>query len=129
MFNQQNYINEYIKNSYKSIKLRIKKDNKMLINKLESVDNINQYLIDLIIKDINNNRIYSFIDNNVKIDFELSKTMKLLIEKAEEADYLGDYGLYMNLAYAIDAQAKNETKLHIISESNWRKLIRRYKCD
>lgn len=52
MFNQQNYINNYIKNSYKSIKVRLRKDNALLINKIESVDNVNQYVIDLILKNI-----------------------------------------------------------------------------
>ena len=52
MFNQQNYINNYIKNSYKSINVRLRKDNALLINKIESVDNVNQYVIDLILKNI-----------------------------------------------------------------------------
>ena len=52
MFDQQNYINNYIKNSYESIKVRLRKDNVLLINKIESVDNVNQYVIDLILKNI-----------------------------------------------------------------------------
>ena len=52
MFNQQNYINNYIKNIYESIKERLRKDNALLINKIESVDNVNQYVIDLILKNI-----------------------------------------------------------------------------
>ena len=32
MFDQQNYINNYIKNSYESIKVRLRKDNALLIN-------------------------------------------------------------------------------------------------
>lgn len=31
-----------------------------------------------------------------------------LVNKAEEADILDDYGLYMNLAYAIDSQGKKK---------------------
>lgn len=61
MFDQQNYINNYIKNSYESIKERLRKDNALLINKIESVDNVNQYVIDLILKDIYENRVYNFI--------------------------------------------------------------------
>ena len=60
MFNQQNYINNYFKNN-KSIKVRLRKDNALLINKIESVDNVNQYIIDLILKDIYENRVYNFI--------------------------------------------------------------------
>ena len=61
MFDQQNYINNYIKNSYEYIKVRLRKDNALLINKIESVDNVNQYIIDLILKDIYENRVYNFI--------------------------------------------------------------------
>ena len=60
MFDQQNYINNYFKNN-KSIKVRLRKDNALLINKIESVDNVNQYFIDLILKDIYENRVYNFI--------------------------------------------------------------------
>lgn len=126
MFNQQKYINSYIKDNYKSIKLRIKKDDLLLINKINSVDNINKYIINLIKKDIFENRVYNFINNDVKIDFELSNTMKDLVDKCEEADLLNDYGLYMNLADAIDSQEKKEATHHIITETEWRKLVRRY---
>ena len=60
MFDQQNYINNYFKNN-KSIKVRLRKDNALLIDKIESVDNVNQYVIDLILKDIYENRVYNFI--------------------------------------------------------------------
>ena len=46
---------------------------------------------------------YNYINNDVIIDFELSHTMKDLVDKAEKADILEDYGLYMNLADAIDS--------------------------
>ena len=86
MFNQKNYINNYIKNSYKSIKVRIRKDNALLINKIESVDNVNQYIVDLILKDIYENRVYNFINNNILIDFDLSPKIQKLVKEAEEAD-------------------------------------------
>ena len=57
-------------------------------------------------KDILENRVYNYINNEVEIDFELSITMEDLVKKAEEADLLADYGLYMNLADAIDSQGK-----------------------
>ena len=126
MFNQQEYINNFIKNTYKTVKLRIRNDDKILINKINSVDNINQYLIGLITKDIYDNRKYNYINNEIKIDFELSHTMQDLVEQAEKADILDDYGLYMNLAYAIDARAKREVNRHLITETEWRKLVRRY---
>ena len=52
--------------------------------------------------------------------------MEDLINRAEEADILDDYGLYMNLADAIDSQGKKEASQHIISETEWRILTRRY---
>ena len=63
----------------------------------------------------------------MKIDFELSITMKDLVDKVKKADILEDYGLYMNLADAIDSQAKKEVNMHLITETEWRKLVRSYK--
>ncbi len=126
MFNQQKYINSYLKDNYKTIKLRIRNDDKILINKLNNCENINKYILDLIRKDIYENRSYHYINNEVIIDFELSKTMADLVKKAEDADLLEDYGLYMNLADAIDSQGKKEAAHHLIAETEWRKLVRRY---
>ena len=69
---------------------------------------------------------YNYINNDAKIDFELSHTMQDLVDKAEKADILEDYGLYMNLADAIDSQAKKEVSKHLITESEWKKLVSRY---
>ena len=95
MFNSKDYVNQYIKNNYKTIKLRVRKDNQLLIDKINSVDNLNKYLIGLIIKDIRDNQVYNYIDNDVKIDFTLSKKMQVLITQAEKADLLDDYGLLL----------------------------------
>ena len=126
MFDKQKYINSFIKNNYRIIKLRIRNDDKILINKKNNVDNINKYILDLIKNDILENIVYNYIDNDIEIDFELSITMTDLVNKAEEADILDDYGLYMNLAYAIDSQGKKEASQHIITETEWKKLTRRY---
>ncbi len=126
MFNQQEYINEYIKEKYKSVKLRIKNSDSVLLKKISSVGNVNQYILDLIRKDIYENRVYHYINDEIKIDFELSKTMSALVEKAEEADILEDYGLYMNYVHAIDTRAKKEVTNHLMKESIWKILLRRY---
>lgn len=126
MFNQQEYINSYLKDNYKTIKVRIRNDDKVLINKLNHCDNINKYILELIKKDIYENRKYNYINNEVEIDFDLTPTMSDLVNKAEEADILEDYGLYMNLCDAIDSEGKKEATHHIISETEWRKLVRRY---
>lgn len=126
MFDQRKYVNEYQKNYYKTIKFRVRKDDKIILNKIENTKNINKYIYELIKKDIYENVKYNFINDDIKIDFELSKTMKDLINKVEEADLLDDYGLYINLADAIDTQAKLESSHHIITNSQWNKLNRRY---
>ena len=69
---------------------------------------------------------HNYINNDVKIDFELSHTMKDLVDKAEKADILEDYGLYMNLADAIDSQAKKELSKHLITDNERKKLVSRY---
>jgi len=126
MFNQQKYINSFIKDNYKELKIRIRKDDKLLLNKLNEVDNVTKYISSLIIEDIYRNREYHFINNDIMIDFHLSKTMQDLIDEAEKADVLNDYGLYMNIADAIDSQGKKETTHHLLRESEWKKLTRRY---
>ena len=126
MFNQQEYVNRFIKNNYKTIKLRVRNDDKLVLNKINSVENINRYLYGLILDDIYRNREYHYINNNIIIDFELSLTMQDLIKKAEYADLIDDYGLYMNIVDAIDSQGKKEAKNHLITDTEWKKLLRRY---
>ena len=126
MFNQQKYINSFIKDNYKELKIRIRKDNKLLLNKLSEVDNITKYISSLIVEDIYRHHKYRFINNDVEIDFPLSKTMQNLVDEAEKADILDDYGLYMNIADAIDSQGKKETTHHVLRESEWKKLTKRY---
>ena len=118
MFGQQKYINSFIKNNYRTIKLRIRNDDKLINSKINSVDNINKYVLNLIKKDIFENRVYNYIDNSIKIDFDLSITLKDIVNKAEEADILDDYGLYMNLADAIDFQEKKKFLNILLLKSN-----------
>ncbi len=126
MFDQKSYVNGFIKDHYKTFKVRVKNEDAITLAMLSKVPNFNQYVLGLIAEDIQRKRGYPFIDNDVVIDFELSKTMKDLVDEAEKADILGDYGLYMNLADAIDSQGKKEASKHLLSESQWRKLTRRY---
>ena len=126
MFDQQAYINNFIKDNYKTIKVRIRNDNRLLINKLNNVSNVNKYITSLILDDVYRHRTYHYINNDVKIEFKLTKTMQDLVDEAEIADMLNDYGLYMNLADAIDSQGKKETTHHLMRESEWKQLTRRY---
>ena len=125
MFNQQKYINDFIKETYKELKIRIRKDDVILMRKLQEVDNVTKYISSLIEEDVYRNHVYRFINDEIKIDFSLSKTMQNLVDEAEKADILDDYGLYMNVADAIDSQGKKETTHHL-RESEWKKLTRRY---
>ena len=69
---------------------------------------------------------FNYINDDIRIDFELSSKMQNLIKGAEQADLLDQYGTYMNYAYAIDAQAKKEVTHNQLKESQWNKLIDRY---
>jgi hypothetical protein len=126
MFNQKEYINEYVKKNYRTIKIRVRNDDAFLMKKLSEVDDMNRYVKDLIAKDALAHGHFHYINEDAPVDFELSKTMSDLVEKAEKADYIDDYGLYMNLADAIDSQGKKEVGYHTLSETEWKKLTRRY---
>ncbi len=52
-FNQIDYIKNYNKNIYKTIPLRVRKDNVAVIKKLKTVKSINGYINELIENDIN----------------------------------------------------------------------------
>jgi len=51
--NRAKYIDTYNKENYKMYPFRVKKNNKELIKKLESVSNRNSYITNLILEDIN----------------------------------------------------------------------------
>ena len=51
-FNKINYISEYNKNKYKMYQFRVKKNDTVLIDKLDNVDNRNAYLTNLVLNDI-----------------------------------------------------------------------------
>ena len=52
-FDQKKYINSYNKNTYKTILFRVRKDNEKIIQKLNSTQNVNKYLLQLIDEDVN----------------------------------------------------------------------------
>ena len=57
---------------------------------------------------------------------ESTRPGSALVDEAEQADILEDYGLYMNIADAIDSQGKKEVTHHQLRESEWKKLTKRY---
>lgn len=52
-FEQKAYINDFNKKTYKSFIFRVRKDNEMILGKLDSEKNLNGYIRSLIEKDIN----------------------------------------------------------------------------
>lgn len=52
-FSQSKYIEKYNKDTYKVIPFRVRKDNKAIIDKLNSVKSVNGYLNSLIENDVN----------------------------------------------------------------------------
>lgn len=126
MFDQRKYVNQFIKNTYKSYKLRVRKDDSEVIDKLSGEENLNAYIVGLIRQDIDASRKWNYINGAIKIDFPVSLTMQNLISEAERGDKEDDYGLYMNYAYAIDSQAKNEVKKGKLTDAQWDTLCRRF---
>ena len=55
--NYSSPVARYVAKTYKRVTIKLRKDRDIdIINKLESVENINQYIKDLILKDIENNK-------------------------------------------------------------------------
>ena len=53
-FNQKTYIDKYNKETYKTLPFRVRKDDTNIINKLNSVPSMNNYIHSLIENDVNN---------------------------------------------------------------------------
>lgn len=126
MFDQRKYVNQYIKDTYKSYKLRVRRDDSEVIEKLTGKENLNSYILELIRKDIEASKKWNYINDDVKIDFDLPKGMDELVKEAERGDREEDYGLYMNYAYAIDTRAKNEVSRGRLTDAQWDILCRRF---
>lgn len=121
------YINKYIKENYKTFKFRVRKENQDVINRLCDADNMTQYLIRLVKEDIKRSQKYNYIDDSIKINFKLPQNIQNLVVDAEKADLEDDYGLYMNLASAIDTNAKNATAKKQLNNFQWETLVRRFR--
>lgn len=119
--------NRYIKDNYRTFKFRVRQENQHLIDWLCDVENKIQYIIGLIEEDIKRKVKYNYLDDSVKIDFELPLNIKNLVDDAEKADLEDDYGLYMNLACAIDTNAKNATAKRKRTNYQWETLVRRFR--
>lgn len=69
----------------------------------------------------------NFINDNIKLDFKISKDMQNLIDKCEKADAEDDYGIYMNyaemLAFVIAKEAYVQGS---ITRKQWEQIQMRY---
>ena len=83
-YNIVEYISNYNKENYKSYQLRVKKSDLALIEKLDSVENRNAYLIDLLRKDI---------DSGILTIKEIKNRIKPVVEKHQinEVYLFGSY--------------------------------------
>ena len=52
-FDQKKYVNNFNKETYKSFLIRVRKDNKAIMEKLEGERNVNKYILKLIDNDVN----------------------------------------------------------------------------
>ena len=69
---------------------------------------------------------FKWVNDNVKIDFPVSKVMQNTMLEAEEADLAGNHGEYMEISDAIDVLAKNDYGVGAITKDMWDKLCERY---
>ena len=72
-FDQNKYINKYNKDTYKMYQFRVRKDNKKIIKFLDNKDKRNNYIISLIDKDLDKNKVLSLKRIKEKIKPILNK--------------------------------------------------------
>jgi Fic family protein len=82
-FNQQNYINNFNKKTYKSFLFRVRKDDEKILKKLAEQEAINKYLTDLVRKDI---------DSEILTLKEIKDRIRPVIDK-HNADHNGQQPL------------------------------------
>ena len=100
-FNQQEYIDRYNKNTYKMIPFRVRKDDIKIINKLNSVDSMNNY-------------IYSLIDNDVNKSILTIKQIKERILPVLNKHHINEVYLFGSYARG---EANNKSDIDIYCES------------
>lgn len=127
MFDKSKYIDAYNSANYRSIRIRVRKDDALVNEQLDGAKgSLNSYVVDLIRKDAYKHRHHNFINDEVLIDFPVCHALEHLIDQAEQADYENRYEIYMNVVDAIDVRAKREVMHHHLTESQWNKLLLRY---
>lgn len=71
--------------------------------------------------------MYHYIDDEVKMDFNVPKDLKILMEECEEFDLKDDYGAYMEFATLLtDVASKEVFRQGRITKEQWDKINERY---
>ena len=70
--------------------------------------------------------MYNFINDDIKLDFEIPGGLQYLIDEAEKADKENDLGTYIAYADVIDTAAKNYCAAGKITMKDWDKVCARY---
>ena len=70
---------------------------------------------------------YNFINDNIKLDFPVSKAIQNLIDKCEKADAEDNYGIYMNYAEMLSFVVAKEAYVQgSITHKQWEQIQMRY---
>lgn len=73
-------------------------------------------------------RQYNFINDDICIDFQVTKNIRDAMMEAEQADADNNYSLYYNACDFIDIAAKECVVNHVLTKRQWDALITRYCC-
>ena len=112
-FDQNKYINKYNKDTYKMYQFRVRKDNKRIIKFLDNKDKRNNYIISLIDKDLDKNKVLSLK--------RIKEIIKPILNKYEIRD------IYLFGSYARgEANSKSDIDIYC-DKGNIRTLIQQGK--
>ena len=112
-FDQNKYINKYNKDTYKMYQFRVRKDNKRIIKFLDNKDKRNNYIISLIDKDLDKNKVLSLK--------RIKEKIKPILNKYEIRD------IYLFGSYARgEANSKSDIDIYC-DKGNIRTLIQQGK--
>ena len=114
-FDQNKYINKYNKDTYKMYQFRVRKDNKKIIKFLDNKDKRNNYIISLIDKDLDKNKVLSLK--------RIKEIIKPILNKYEIRD------IYLFGSYARgEANSKSDIDIYC-DKGNIRTLIQQGKLE
>ena len=114
-FDQNKYINKYNKDTYKMYQFRVRKDNKRIIKFLDNKDKRNNYIISLIDKDLDKNKVLSLK--------RIKEIIKPILNKYEIRD------IYLFGSYARgEANSKSDIDIYC-DKGNIKTLIQQGKLE